>query len=144
MKTCDKCELEKGLAEFSKDGSKKDGLQSKCKSCQKEISKQWRFSNPGYNKKKTKQYRLDNPEYNKQYMESKKDGLYHVYILPNHNYAGYTSNLYSRMNEHKCQDRNTSNYEIAGSFKNKADAIWFEALLHSVGYEGKRIYNTRK
>lgn len=36
MKKCSKCELEKSLAEFSKDKNKKDGYCCKCKSCYKE------------------------------------------------------------------------------------------------------------
>jgi hypothetical protein len=33
MKTCTKCGIEKPVAEFSKDTSAKDGLQSECKNC---------------------------------------------------------------------------------------------------------------
>ena len=112
MKKCTGCKQEKEINEYGRDKSRGDGLNSTCKICDKQYSRQ---------------------------CETKcKDGLYHVYILPDHNYVGYTDNIKRRMYHHKnwC-DRNISNYEVAGSFKNKADAVWFEALLHSIGYEGK-------
>jgi len=45
MKRCSKCSEEQDLKCFSKDKSKKDGLQSKCKSCNKEYQKEHRQKN---------------------------------------------------------------------------------------------------
>ena len=36
MKTCTKCKVPKALGEFSKDRSQKDGLQYKCKGCERD------------------------------------------------------------------------------------------------------------
>lgn len=49
-KKCSKCGRELPLSEFNKDKSRKDGLQSYCKSCQKQYKKQWYADNPEYNK----------------------------------------------------------------------------------------------
>jgi hypothetical protein len=168
MKKCNKCEQVKALVEFNKDKHKGDGLQSKCRDCQKQYRKQHCANNPEYYKKYFKdyyeQYKVDNPDYYKQiakkqhlknpgyfnqkakqYQESKKDGLFHVYYLPIHNYVGYTGNVYTRMIMHKYQGNNTTGYEIWKSFDNEADAKYFEALLHAGGYEGnKRMCNTNK
>jgi hypothetical protein len=38
MKRCGKCKIEKDESEFSRDKSRKDGLQCKCKRCDKEYS----------------------------------------------------------------------------------------------------------
>jgi len=41
MKKCFKCKLEKEESDFSKDTTRKDGLNSKCKSCQSEYYKKY-------------------------------------------------------------------------------------------------------
>lgn len=40
MKKCNKCKIEKPLSEFSKDKNRKDGLQPRCKSCNREYREQ--------------------------------------------------------------------------------------------------------
>jgi hypothetical protein len=45
MKTCNNCHRAKPESEFSKDRSKRDGLQAKCKTCLKAITKGWSDAN---------------------------------------------------------------------------------------------------
>ena len=59
MKTCTKCKVEKKLFNFNKDKYKKDGYQSKCKTCQNKYYLD--------NKDLYKKYYLDNIEQIKQY-----------------------------------------------------------------------------
>lgn len=45
-KACTRCNLIQPLSEFSPDRRKKDGLQSRCKKCNSDISREWRAKNP--------------------------------------------------------------------------------------------------
>lgn len=45
MKTCTKCKIEKQAAEFYKDKSRLDGLQSKCKPCMKSLNSSYYAKN---------------------------------------------------------------------------------------------------
>ena len=75
--------------------------------------------------------------YDKAYKESKKDGLYTVYHLVNENYVGQTSNLYTRLNNHRNnQNRDVSNVQILGKYKTRKEAMEVEARYHSKGYLG--------
>ena len=133
MKECGKCELKKELVEFSKDKTTKDGLNYQCKVCHKQSSKQ---------------YRLINPEYGKQYRESLKSKYTYLYLIPNPTtslgYVGITNNLYFRMALHKHDGKDITNYEILNVFETWKEARKSEDYMHSVGYEGKRLYNTQK
>jgi len=48
MKKCTKCQPEKPFAEFSKDKTKKDGLQHMCKKCTKIVKKKYYDENKEY------------------------------------------------------------------------------------------------
>lgn len=62
MKTCSKCGETKPLAEFSKNASKRDGLQSKCKACDA-VSRAKRYAdNPEKAKASSVKYYADNRE----------------------------------------------------------------------------------
>lgn len=69
MKTCTKCKIEKDFIEFSKDKSRKDGYQKKCKIC----SKKYKITSIGYHKN----YNIINSNkkkvYNKQYYVKNKE-----------------------------------------------------------------------
>jgi hypothetical protein len=61
-KQCLKCELEKGLDQFSKDRTRKDGLSPYCKECRKEPAEVRRVINKAFyaaNKEQQKQRRRD-------------------------------------------------------------------------------------
>lgn len=47
-KKCTQCSQVKPLDCFCKKKAAKDGLQSQCKDCNKEILKKWRKDNPNY------------------------------------------------------------------------------------------------
>jgi hypothetical protein len=175
MKKCSRCLEVKELTEFNKRSISKDGLQSKCKACSKiyrlenaehlqQYKKLYREAYPEYQKEYykanydrlkeyRKQYYHNNVEaiseqrkpYHKQYRESLKDGHHHVYILPDHHYAGTTERIVQRMHEHKSRHgRNTDNYEIVGSYEKREDARAHESRLHDEGYNGRHAFNAYK
>lgn len=46
MKKCTRCGSEKTVAEFNRNRTSKDGLQTRCKSCQIEANREWSHRNP--------------------------------------------------------------------------------------------------
>jgi len=74
-KKCSKCGEVKGLGEFYKNNSAKDGRGGYCKTCQGAATKKWRANNPEKvnNPEKQKQYRdnweAKNFEKNREYRE---------------------------------------------------------------------------
>ena len=141
MKECITCKETKELTEFSKNKNRKDGLQYRCKSCNKEYNKQHYLTNPDYRK----QNYLDNIEsykqYNKQYRLSKNDGFYSVYLIPSDNYVGVTESLYKRMAQHKSIGRDITDYRILAQFNNREEALEVEELIHDLGYNGRHAKN---
>lgn len=80
MKACNRCGEEKTLEEFSKDKSKKDGLNTACKSCRSASAKVYYKKNCDNIKKRTAAYRLENPEWYREYnkrawKDTKEDSL---------------------------------------------------------------------
>lgn len=72
-KLCKTCGIEKHLDEFSKNSKTKDGLQGKCKECNKSYLKQWSIDNPEKLKYSYRNTNLDaKKEYNKKYMQDNK------------------------------------------------------------------------
>lgn len=88
MKKCNTCKETKDFSEFSKRKDSKDGLQCRCKACNKQTNKRYRDNNKDYFAK----YRQDNKDYyaelNKQRIlsaipcvyriQSKTSGLYYI------------------------------------------------------------------
>ena len=62
MKTCSKCKQTKQLTEFHKRSRSSDGLQSKCKVCNKARAKKWQQNNLEKERARVKKYRENNPE----------------------------------------------------------------------------------
>jgi hypothetical protein len=72
----------------------------------------------------------------------KKDGYYYVYYLPEEHYCGITNSLVNRMIDHRKKGKNTDNYRILYSSKDKKDACYHEALFQStLAIEGLAITN---
>ena len=72
-KLCKTCGIEKHLDEFNKNSKTKDGLQGKCKECNKSYLKQWVIDNPEKLKHSYRNTNLDaKKEYNKKYMQDNK------------------------------------------------------------------------
>ena len=88
------------------------------------------------NKEKWSAYAKD---YYKQYIDNKKDGYHRVYLLEDYNYVGVTNSLYYRFNQHKSvHNRDCTNHRILYKTKDRGEALELEALLHDMGYEGKK------
>jgi len=106
IKTCLKCKEDKQLSMFSKNASKKDGLNIYCKDCLK-IQKAKYRSNPKYKAKEleySKQYRLKTIEAHKEYMKAwhkKNSDSQREYRAKYHkDNAEYFMN-YNQVNKHK-------------------------------------------
>ena len=85
-KICKKCEFEKELEQFHKDGRTKDGREGSCKECKKkyqqENKERIKENKSKYyieNKDKFKEYKINNKdkskEYNKKYRDKNKDKI---------------------------------------------------------------------
>jgi hypothetical protein len=70
MKICGSCKKEKPKAEFSKNASKKDGLQSNCKACDAEHQKEYQKENKEKIAEYQKEYQKENKE---ELIEHKKE-----------------------------------------------------------------------
>jgi hypothetical protein len=68
--------------------------------------------------------------------DSKKDGYWYVYYLPEEHYVGITSLIGDRMNTHFREGRIIDDYEIIAKYNHPALALMTEALFHYCGYEG--------
>jgi len=127
MKKCSKCCKTKKLSDFYSHPKSKDGLDSRCKSCKKEYSRQYRIKNPEKVKKSRDRFK-------KIYKE--ETGGYAVYYLPEEHYAGFSNNLRQRMLDHKKNGRIVEGYEVVGIYKCPIEAHLTETFLHKMGYEG--------
>ena len=117
MKVCSKCKVEKELSEFSKCNKVKDGLSSRCKSCDKkyrenniiqikEKAKKWRHQNKNNKKEYDKIYREKNKEIilnkKKIYHYSNKDKInknQKIYYQNNKEYLNKKSNEWINKNK---------------------------------------------
>jgi len=105
MKICITCKQELPLEQFSKDKTKKDGLQCVCKQCNKQYLKQYYQENSEHFKQYNKQWKQDNPERHKQHVKqlnsSIKPGIYMVKCLLNGDcYIGQSKRPYQRKTQH--------------------------------------------
>lgn len=75
MKKCIKCNIEKGLTEFNKQKSNKDGFNNQCKSCRKEYEKEYCKANKEQKKEYFKKYYQDNKEKIREYCKANKEKL---------------------------------------------------------------------
>lgn len=64
MKTCTKCKIEKPFDQFSKATRETDGLQDRCKQCNKEVSKEYRAANIEKERLRHAKYHAENKEKN--------------------------------------------------------------------------------
>jgi hypothetical protein len=60
MKTCKRCQINKEVNCFSKDKNSKDGLETYCKECRKEIKSNWYLNNKEEEIKKVVNYKKTN------------------------------------------------------------------------------------
>lgn len=137
MKKCNKCLQDKERTEFSKCKITKDGLQYKCKQCEREI-KQQRYQND--KSRRIQYYQRNKKKYterDKQYAQARRLPYHIVYILPLHNYAGITNDSHRRMIQHKnINKRDTTGWYEVARYNTREEALAHEAQLHAEGYEG--------
>jgi hypothetical protein len=62
VRTCTRCKIEKPLAEFSKDKSRRDGLHSHCKVCSAEQIRKWQKANREKEAERLRKWQKANPE----------------------------------------------------------------------------------
>lgn len=73
MKICTKCKISKSLDQFSKSSFYKDGLQYKCKQCERFYVKQWKEKNLKKYQDYQKLWKQDNPDAYKKWMRQNKE-----------------------------------------------------------------------
>ena len=74
MKVCTKCSIEKSLNEFYKRSQNKDGLDSRCKACNKKICKTYRENNA----ENIKKYKADWFKKNYERLKEKRKTYYEI------------------------------------------------------------------
>ncbi len=74
-KTCKDCGVDRRLEVFTKDKSKKDGLNRRCKICNSKRFKKWRLNNLEKDKKRVIEYHRNNKEKRKEYYENNKPAI---------------------------------------------------------------------
>jgi len=109
-------------------------------------SKAWRLANKEKAADYQREYIAKNAEkvyekqskYGKKYRESRKDGVFSVYLLPEENYVGMTTCFHRRLINHKnTQNRNTEGAYILSKHETKREAVEVEASYHAKGYLGR-------
>ena len=128
-KYCKYCDTTKDINLFYKRKASIDGYQNRCKSCDDNKIKAY-VKQPERHayllKKWTKEY------------EDSKDGLNHVYIQSDINYAGVTNSPLWRQVSHKVNKATSrDNFRVIYSTPDREEALELESLLHDIGYEGR-------
>lgn len=75
MKKCSKCKIEKSINDFSKDKNKKDGLQHRCKDCNKDYFKKYYINNKEHLLNKFCNYRICNKDNRKKYVLNNREKI---------------------------------------------------------------------
>lgn len=112
LKVCTKCGVEKSLSEFSK-GNDKNGLQYKCKECNKEYKNENNVENKEYNKIWHKEYYKNNRESKLEYQKE-----------------------YQIINEEKIHEYKKVNEEHIKEQKKE----WRKANVESINIKSKKHY----
>jgi len=130
-KVCSKCKEVKTLDRFSKDKSKKDGCQTKCKACAKEYDDKYYAANSEELKEYKAKWCADNPEKIKEYRAE--------YYAANSEKEKEYSAEYQKANLHKFRTYG-SNRRAA---KSKAIPAWLTEedwqSMEDINKEAKRI-----
>jgi hypothetical protein len=89
MKKCTKCNVEQSLSEFYKHKSTIDGLSGQCRTCMKQVSRQWAKNNKKRTLEITRKY------------QTKNQGIYEWYEDDICLYVGQSVQLNNRMCTHR-------------------------------------------
>jgi len=119
-KVCRKCKEVKTLDGFSKDKSKKDGCQTKCKACKKEYDAEYRAANPDYQA----EYRAENPE-------KVKEGKI-KYRAANSEKIKEYSDEYRAANPEKIKDSNAKYYAANSEKIKEYNAEYYAANFEKI------------
>jgi 5-methylcytosine-specific restriction endonuclease McrA len=109
MKKCSKCVKLKNDSEFSKDKSKKDGLQCVCKECQIEYGKENSEKKKEYNKEYRRKKAEKIKEYQKQYREKNAEQIIEnrkKHYVENKEAILEKHREYKKINAEKIKERN--------------------------------------
>lgn len=96
MKTCTRCKLQKPFAEFHSKSESKDGYQTKCKQCFKEINLRWYTKNKEKRLKTSKEWYDNNKDRKK---ETQKQWV-------QNNLEKYLAGCCVRRNRRRCRELN--------------------------------------
>ncbi len=128
-KHCKYCNTTKPINLFYKRKAAKDGYQNRCKTCDDNKIK-------AYVKQPERHAQLID-RWRKEYKES-KDGLHHVYIQSDFNYACITNSPQWRAIDHKVnKGASREHFRVIYSTPDREEGLELEALLHDMGYEGR-------
>ena len=125
MKLCYTCKIKKAFTEFSKNKTKPDGLQTKCKSCKKEYSKKWYLDNKDHVTEYVKKYREENKEKvrtsQKKYKDTHKEEMkeWRINFTPRRK-------EYEKKNHKRIKERTKKYQKDNKEYIGKRAAIWRE------------------
>ena len=90
---------------------------------------------------KNNEYYLANKEKiaddQRRWRESRKDGLFTVYLLPKEDYVGMTTSLQKRLTNHRTNHkRDITDAKVLGNYATKREALDVEASYHAKGFKG--------
>lgn len=135
MKTCGKCKVDKAKTGFSKDASRKDGMQTKCKECNREYAKENAGRIAEYRSEYNQENSVSIAEYKRKYAKEnapaisvfqrkyRKDNatklaeLRKMYYEANRDSLAVTMRAYKQANPEKC----ATNYRNRRARKRNAD-----------------------
>tara|TARA_R110000744_G_scaffold80050_1_gene157122 strand:+ start:46 stop:489 length:444 start_codon:yes stop_codon:yes gene_type:complete len=144
MKECTNCKESKDLTLFSKRLASSDGLAPICKVC-KCIKAKKHYS---HNREAIISRVNARTDVKRESINVYKQELYNstkhkpiVYLLTKENYVGVTENLKHRLSSHKHKSNRDISHRVLAELSNREDALELEALLHSIGYNGKHRNN---
>ena len=136
-KECSKCGEVKLLEQFSKNKSRKDNLQPKCKTCVRKYMRKYNKTESAQLSKKryanTPKYRETRKNYASEY-ESKYKGVYGIFCKGKCLYIGATSSFIRRSMDHWFRARVKSN--IHPSLYNELNNYVEEGMVIGLIYEG--------
>ena len=139
-KVCCKCNRELSIECFTKNKTKKDGLQSWCRECSNKYHQTYEQTNRQYLNQQQKEYR------------NQFKG-YYVYIILNKQgdivYVGQTSNYYTRLYQHLSENVNATQELFANNdwssiqYLNVEHIVANEAELRALENELIELYNPK-
>ena len=102
MKTCSECKEEKPFSEFSKNRTRKDGYQYRCKACLSKRGMLYRKKNKEKERERKRKYKQENKDRIREYHKNQPAGVYKITNTINGKiYVGESTGYKSRFYSHK-------------------------------------------